>query len=299
MFKLFGKIHFSGLLALFSLSTMDSSLMAQEIYSAPYTEDFQYGSPYAEQCCYVPQCNRFYIGAFGGELFSNSTKITQTGTAFFTEAEGGPLAVDARGRTKRKSTGFGGVQIGYEWAQCPISLGCSNWSLTPAAEIEALFYRHSKRGHLINPTARLPEHDFLDTFHLNVGVYLVNGVITFNNCGWNKLSPYIGGGIGAANISIRKADSLQVAPVEAGVNHFNSDRSDTAWTFAVQAKAGLRYNICERFHVFAEYRFLYLDSSRYIFGSTNYPTHAPTSTWNVDVKNIWYNSFAVGIRFDI
>lgn len=280
MFKLFSKKRISVLLTLMSLGAMNFSLMA-------------------EDCCSSPACNRFYIGAFGGENFSNSTKVRQTGTAFFTEAVGGPMAVDARGHTRKTSSGFGGAQIGYEWSQCPLNIGCSNWSITPAAEVEAYFYSHTKKGHLINPTERLPEHDFTNSFPMDVGVYFVNGVFTLNNCCLGRFSPYVGGGIGVANMFIRKAKSLQVSPLEAGVNHFNSKRSDSAWAFAAQAKTGLQYKFCDRFHIFAEYRFLFVDSSKYDFGSTVYPNHAPTSTWNVKVNNMWYNAFVLGIQFDL
>lgn len=283
MFKILSKSCFLAMLAL----VCANSLMAEEYF--PNTTD---------DCCYA-SCNRMYVGAFGGGLYSDRTRLTQTGVAFFTEAEGGPLAVDARGKAKRTSSGFGGVQIGYEWRQSPIGFGCNNWNITPGAELEAYFYSHKKRGDLINPTNRLPEHDFRNRFPMNVQVYLVNGVFTFNNCCWESFSPYVGGGIGAARICINRARSLQVSPPEAGINHFNSDRSDSAWTFAAQAKAGIRYNFCERFHIFAEYRFSFVDSSRYVFGSTVSPNHVPTTTWNVDVKDMCYNAFAIGIQFDL
>jgi opacity protein-like surface antigen len=280
MFKLFSKNYFSAFLTFLSLNTMMTSLMAEE-------------------CCYPSECNRLYVGAFGGGIYSNSTKLIQRGTAFFPEDTGGPLAVDARAHSRKNSTGFGGAQIGYEWKQCPLCIGCSDWSITPAAEVEAYFYRHTKKGSLMNPSVRLPEHDFEDSFPMHMGLYLVNGVFTLNSCCLGKFSPYVGGGIGAAHISIRNAKSLQVAPPELGVNHFNSDRHDSTWTFAAQAKAGLRYNICERLHIFMEYRFSFVDSSNYTFGSTMYPTHAPTSTWGVDIKSIYYNAFAIGLQFDL
>lgn len=280
MFRLFRKSHLSVLLALLSFSTMNSCLMADD-------------------CCYPSECNRLYIGGFGGMLYPNSAKLIQRGTAFFTEAEGGPLAVDARGHASRKSSGFGGAQIGYEWRECPISLGCSDWSITPAAEIEAFFFHNRKKGSLINPTNRLDEHDFIDTFPMDIGAYLVNGVLTLNSCCIENLSPYVGGGVGAAHVSIRRAKSIQIEPPEIGVNHFNSDRSDSSWAFAAQAKAGLRYNICERIHIFGEYRFFYMGSSRYLLGSTVSPGHAPTSPWDIDVKNHSYNAFVFGIQFDL
>jgi len=267
-------------MGLLSLNAMNSNLMAIE-------------------CCDSFQCNRTYIGGFGGGLYSNSTKMSQMGTAFFSEINGGPLAIYAEGHTKNTSSGFGGIQIGYEWSQCPLHIGCSNWSIAPAVELEAYWYCHNKKGHLINPTERLPEHDFLDSFHMSSGVYLANAVFSLNNPCLGAFSPYVGGGVGATRISINKADSLQTSPEEPGINHFNSKRNDSSWAFAAQAKVGLRYNICKSFHIFGEYRYLYVDSSNYILGSTVYPTHAPTSPWNVKIQNINYNAFVVGVQYDL
>lgn len=278
MITLFNKKLLSALLVIASLGTMNFALEA---------EDY---------CC-PSECNnnRLYIGGFGGQLFSTSTKFVQTGTAFFTEAEGGPLAILARGHSRRNSSGFGGAQIGYEWRKCE----CSDWSFSPGAEVEAFFYSHKHKAHLLNPSVRLPEHDFSNRFPTDVGVYLFNGVLSLNHSCLGSFTPYVGGGIGAANICIRKARSLQVSPPEVGVNHFDSDRTDVTWTFAAQAKAGVRYNFCERFHIFAEYRYLFVDSSRFLFGSTISPGHVPTTTWNVDMKNLSYNSYAIGIQFDL
>jgi len=278
MFNLFSKGKLSALLALVSLSAMNSSLMADE-------------------CCDPCESNRMYIGAFGGGICSNSNRVSQYGTAFFSEVHSiGPLSIIAEGHLNKSSTGFGGLQIGYEWSKPT----CSGWSLAPAAELEVMFFKHKKHGHLINETVRgLDEHDFADSFHMNSNVILANAVLSINNdclCGF---TPYLGGGIGAARVSLHKADSLQVEPPEAGVNHFNSKRSDSTWSFAAQAKAGLRYNFCQLFHIFAEYRYLYVDASNYILGATNYTTHVPTSPWNVKVSNVNYNAFAIGVQFDL
>lgn len=278
MFKLFRrKSHLSVLFALLTFSTM-SSLVANE-------------------CC--SGCNRLYIGAFGGELFSNSPEMRQTGTAFFLEEAGGPLAIDARGDSNKTSPGFGGVQLGYEWTQCPFYIG-SDWALTAAIEAEAFFYRETKRGELINiAQARLDEHDFHNSFNLRAGVYVGNAIFTLNSCCFGGFAPYVGIGIGAAHLSARNADSLQVSPPEAGVNHFNSKRNGSDWTLAVQAKGGVQYCFCECLRFFAEYRFLSLDPSRYIFGSTVYPAHAATSPWDVELSRISYNGFALGIQFNL
>lgn len=277
MLNLFSKGRLGALCALLSLSAMNSSLMAWE-------------------SCEPPSSNRFYIGAFGGGIYSNSNKVSQYGTAYFSEVTSiGPLSVIAEGHLNKSSTGFGGVQIGYEWSK-----PSSGWSLATAGELEAFFFKQKKKGHLINQTViGLPEHDFADSFHMNSGVILANAVLSINNDCLSGFSPYVGVGIGATRLSLHKADSFQVEPVEAGINHFNSKRDDSSWAFAAQAKVGLRFNFCQSFHLFAEYRYLYVDTSKYIFGATNYLTHVPTSPWNVKVKNTHYNAFAVGFQFDL
>lgn len=289
------KKYLSALLALFTVSTLNSCLTAQDCcYSYPTNNcGFSY---VADECCTPP--NKFYVGVFGGINYSSNIRLRQTGVAFFTEAEGGPLSVDARGHARKRSDGFGGIKLGYELTPRPLS-SCSNFTLTPAAEIEAYWYKHKIRGHLINPTARLPEHDFSNCLHLTSGVYLANLVLNVSSCDWCGITPYVGGGIGAVNLCARNASSIQVEPVEAGVNHFNGNRSDHDWSFAAQGKAGVRYNIWENVSVFAEYRFLFVDSSRYNFGPTDYPTHVPTTTWDLDIRNFWYNAFAVGVQFSL
>jgi len=250
----------------------------------------------AWECCDGSACNRFYIGAFGGGIYSNSSHTAQYGDAFFSEFTSiGPLPIIGKGDLNSASTGFGGVQIGYEWAipTCPC------WSIAPAAELEAFFFGQSRHGDLINESlvSALEEHDFHDSFQMDSSVILANLVLSFQNtCLWG-FTPYIAGGIGTVRISLSDANSLQVSPPEAGVNHFNSDTSSSAWTFAAQVKAGLGYRLSSRFNIFGEYRYLYVDNSSYVFGPTNYVEHVPTTPWNVKLNNIQYNAFAFGIRY--
>jgi opacity protein-like surface antigen len=219
------------------------------------------------------------------------------GTAFFPfpPEDIGPLAILAEGKMNRVSAGFGGVQIGYEW---PWYSQCSNWSFASALELEAYFFGQKQEGHLINSSSLAFEHDFADSFRMNMDTLLVNAVFSFNNSCWCRFSPYIGGGIGATRISIRDADSEQVEPVEA-MNHFNSKQDDQCWAFTAQVKAGLRYNICRSLHIFGEYRYVFVDFSNYIFGSTVDPDHVATSPWNVKINDFQYNAFAIGLRYDL
>ena len=280
MLSMFNKKCVSTLLAVLSLSS--SSLLA-----------------WGGDCCDPCDGNRFYIGAFGGGIKASSTNVYQFGTAFFPyENDDGPLAVNAHGHLKSNWSGLGGFQVGYEWLKCPTQLGCTGWTLTPGAEFEAYWFSHKRSGHLINDTfGRLDEHDFHNHFHINSTVLLANVIFSFNSpCGF---SPYVGVGLGAKRLNIKNASSYQVDPLEADINHFNSRRNDSNWAFAAQAKVGLRYKICDSFHVFGEYRYLFVDTSNYLFGSTNYEGHVPTSPWNVKIRNTNYNAIVFGIQWDL
>lgn len=292
--------------SLFSKKILSAFCVLSLISTSSLAANYGYDQGYACQECpcetfaCAPACNRTYIGGFGGGLFSNSSHLSQIGTAFFLEASGGALAVDARGSTKKTSSGFGGVQLGYELSNCSFNTGCLGCSIAPALEIEALFSgTHKHKGLLVNPTERLDAHDFLVSFRTNSNTCLVNGILGFNSSCWCGFSPYVGGGIGATHISLKNAYSLQVDPLEEGVNHFNSRRSDCTWAFAAQVKAGVKYQVCNQFHLFAEYRYLFVGKSDYILGSTNYPNHAVTSPWLLRAKHRHFNAFAIGLQYSL
>lgn len=278
--KSFSKTSLLSLLTLASLSFISSSLEAVE-------------------CCWPSTCNRFYIGAFGGGLYTRPANMSQRGTVFLNEPEGGALAVNAYGVTNSPSSLFGGAQMGYEWSKYPLNMGFSESRITSAAELEGYWYSHTTTASLFNTTDRGREQHFENSFQMNAGVYLVNAVFSLHHSSLKALSPYMGGGIGAARLSLTSATSLQTSPAEPGINHFNAGQSDSSWAFAAQIKAGLRYNIYDSFHIFGEYRYVFLDYSNYIFGSTVNPLHAATSPWNVQVQNMRYNAFVFGIQYDL
>lgn len=241
----------------------------------------------------------FYIGVFGGGGALSNEHVSQTGTAFFSAANGGPLAVHATGNPGSNTVGIGGMHLGYEWHTCPSGRDIGIWNIVPAAEIEGYYLGVTQNGHLINPTTRLPEHDFKDNFPMNNGVMLANGVFTLKTPYTCFVQPYVGAGVGAAILSISGANSLQTAPAEPGINHFNSNTSSSTWTFATQAKVGMHFVLTPYCRLFAEYRYLYLSPSSYTFGKTVYPTHVPTTKWNVNFASMNYNMGAAGIEFTI
>lgn len=228
-----------------------------------------------------------YFGVFGGGGSSSDTDVIQRGTVFFTEAEGGPMAVNATGRTDSGSVGFIGGQVGYEMSYPSV--------LLPAFEIEGFHLdTGTRRATLENPTDRLPEHTFDNTYPMNSAVFLANIVFSFPTSFYG-LTPYVGGGIGAAHVSIDGAESLQVDPPEGDLNHFNSGRDSSAWTFAAQVKAGIRLPLGSNAYVFGEYRYLYLGSTDQTFGSTVVPTHAPTSAWTQNFGETSHHLGTAGI----
>ncbi len=231
-----------------------------------------------------------YVAVFGGGGFGSSTDITQRGTVFFIEAQGGPLAVNGTGSAGSGGVGFVGAQVGHEFA--------SNSGVLPAFELEGFYLATgTRRATLAAPSDRLPEHTFDNTFPMNNAVLLANMVLSFPSS-YPGVTPYIGGGIGAARVAINGADSLQIDPIEPGVNHFNSGPDSSAWTFAAQAKAGVRLAIGSNAFLFGEYRFLYVGSTDQIFGSTVYPFHAPTSPWTVNFDATTYQLATGGIGFE-
>lgn len=227
-----------------------------------------------------------YVGGFGGWGFSK-VDVTQKGTAFLPASAGGTLYVDATGSSKDNSFGFGGLHLGYEWLD--------SWMLTPGVELEGYYYASTqKAADLVNDSVRLSHHDFSDTFPMRVGVILANFVLSYSN---EYVIPYISPGIGVGITSIHNADSKQIKPLEAGINHFNSDPDASDSSFAVQGKVGLRFPIWKYVRPFIEYRFLYLCPLTYTFGSTQYPTHPETSDWDVKFTNFYHNLFSIGIDF--
>jgi opacity protein-like surface antigen len=136
-----------------------------------------------------------------------------------------------------------------------------------------------------------------DTFPTRTSVVLANVVVGFRTP-YQSVIPYVGGGMGAAHISIRSATSTQINPAEPGINHFNSGPDSSAWSFAAQAKAGVRFALGNHAYVFGEYRYLYVGSADQIFGPTVDPTHVPTSQWAVRIGSASYQMAVGGIGFN-
>lgn len=235
-----------------------------------------------------------YLQFYGGAGALGKTNISQQGVAFFPEAAGGPLSVNATGASGTTAVGLGGLGIGYEWPGRLLGSEGKGWGLLPAAEFEVFYLGLTPKATLTNPTPRVPEHTFADTFPMDSAVFLANAVLSIRNP-LERFTPYIGFGIGTSYLSIHGANSPQISPAEMGVNHFNSIPNASAWGFTTQFKAGFRIDLSDRCWIFTEYRLLTIHSANFTFGSTQYPTHAPTTPWSVGFGRMTQNVGVVGV----
>lgn len=251
-------------------------------------------SPARAQCDSVPMGRGMYASVFGGGGSSNVNSINQMGTAYYLEAQGGPLGVNAVGSSGNDGVGMVGMQIGHEWTTGAPE---GSWGVLPAVEFEGMYLTGTQNVQLINDTARLPEHVFDDSFPMDNIALLANAVVSFQTPLVN-LYPYLGGGLGMTNVKIDGADSLQLDPAEPGVNHFNANPNSSAVGLSAQFKAGFRVNLTERMYLFTEYRYLYVQSTTHTFGSTQYPGHPVTSPWTVQLKDMNSHLGVGGIGFD-
>lgn len=231
-----------------------------------------------------------YVGVFGGGGGTSVNSITQTGTALYPDARGGPLPVNAVGSGDDLGVGIVGVHIGREGSGRWI--GSEGWALLPAAEFEGFYMGGTQRADVNDPNNRLRGHTFETNFPMDNGVFLTNVLLSLRSPS-GVVSPYAGAGIGAACVTISGADSLQIVPPEPGVNHYNSDPDASCWGFAAQTKVGVRIHLTERVYLFTEYRFLYVSTTNYTFGSTVSPGHVSTTPWSVHFGDM-FNHMGVG-----
>ncbi|MDP3561148.1 MAG: hypothetical protein Q8R83_03090 [Legionellaceae bacterium] len=260
-------------------------------------------SSYAGTMGEIPHATlgKIYVGAFGGGGSLSSGNYSQHGTSFYPEDEGGPLAVNAVGSAANKSEWLVGGHVGYKWPTRVLNNINSSWSFAPATELEGYYIGGVtlSADDKDNDTTRIDEHYFHVTYPLRTGVFLINSVLNVDHPSLDKFHPYVGVGIGAAVLAISGANSAQKTPAEPGINHYNSNASDTSIAFAAQPKIGMAFDITPSASLFVEYRFLYLSASSYTFGSTVYPTHKVTSDWDVKIGSQYYNMGTIGVHYDL
>lgn len=269
-----------------------------------------------------------YVGGFAGAGQTDSQNLEQSAVAFKRGAlahdvnnDPWDLYVNVKGHAKRDNLGLGGIHLGYEWAE-------NAFNIKPAVELEAIYLGADQDAHLANTrqengvwttTANGHEvgevsehhsiaagvHQFSDSMHMRMGLLMTNGIFTYET--HSLFKPYLGAGFGLAYLNMTDARSYQTGPggIEringAGtnpVNHFNSDKRDWDIALAAQAKLGVRAEFDRHWSAFAEYRYLYVGSSTFNFGSTDYSGyHVETSKWKVENNAMGLQAGLVGVEY--
>jgi opacity protein-like surface antigen len=231
-----------------------------------------------------------YVGVFGGYGSASTIGMRQEGGFYLPAPLTRRVGVDAQGSAGAGAAALLGVQVGYEWNR--LALGPADWSVRPAVELEGLYItKRSPTGDM--PIAPAVLGTQYVTAPMTVGVLLANVAFTFQTPYSSKVFPYLGVGAGVARVSIQGSESLN--PSEPGVNHFDSGPDASAYAVALQFKAGLKGEVARNLLLFAEYRYLAINSTGYTFGST-LPPHFPTDTWKVSIGPQTYNMVVAGLQ---
>lgn len=239
----------------------------------------------------TPSGQGVYIGVFGGAGTASSMSARQEGGFYLPGPLNTRVGVDAQGKTGGEPVGVLGLQAGYEWKRQ--TFGQSEWGVKPAAELEGLYIgQQSPVGDMpITPSVLGTQYV---TLPMAVGVVLANAVLTVQTPWSSRIFPYLGVGAGVARGSIQGANSTN--PSEPGINHFDSWPEASATAFALQFKAGLKGEVAKNLLLFAEYRHLSINPTRYTFGET-LPPHLPTDSWTVSLGRQSYNLFVASLQF--
>lgn len=238
----------------------------------------------------ISDSRSLYAGAFGGFGFLGEASMQQLGTVI-TPDSFPDIDVDARGSADRVSAPIAGVQLGYELNQWDLSP--SGWSVGIAGEIEGLYLAAEPQGVLdIDPQALGTQYVSLP---LSVGAVLLNAVAGLRTPHSDRVIPYAGAGIGYGAVFINGSNSTN--PSEPGINHFNSEPDASAAGLALQAKIGIKAAVANNWSIFTEFRHVYIASTDYTFGRTEYETHLPTTKWNVELGPQNYNLWVTGVSY--
>lgn len=241
----------------------------------------------------IPDVHPAPIGIYFGGCFGwgfSCVEIKQSGTILYSDASGGPQAVEASGSSSNSHYWFGSLQMGYEFLkkQRPA------WIPSPAVEIEGYYFANLQKAYLPTSSGLI----FTSAFPTRTGVLLANGSAVFSS---DFMALHITGGLGAGKASIHGASSEQTNPSNPGVNFFNTDQNDSNWNLAIQAKVGLSYSFTsvESFipRLLFEYRFLYLSPTTFTFGPSEYPNQPSTTKWNVRFGERYSHLLSAGLTF--
>ena len=96
---------------------------------------------------------------------------------------------------------------------------------------------------------------------VNAWALMANGFYDFN---WNGWSPYLGAGIGAANVNLERTvtvDVFTVTPTPVLVDTFGFRADDDEWAFAWQLMAGVAFPVSDQLAIDVGYRYFRADGA--------------------------------------
>jgi opacity protein-like surface antigen len=129
--------------------------------------------------------------------------------------------------------------------------------------------------------------------NFSAAVFMANAYIDLGT--WWCLTPYVGGGVGAAYDRITGVQDI--GPLPAGTVGFGYTYNDSAnWNLAWNVQAGLTYNVSDNLKVDFSYRYLNMGSpsSANIFCQNTGSTAACNS---FQLKDITSQDFRIGLRW--
>jgi len=158
----------------------------------------------------------WYVSGAGGVSLFNDADNTSGGTTITTNYDPGFAFVAAGGRQFDFGLRLEG-EIGYRQASVDtINLGAGGGALNASGNMSALSF-------------------------------MVNGLYDFNNIGYDlgpKFKPYVGAGVGFANVSANNIQALNTTIID-----------DSQIVFAYQAIGGISYEVMPKTTMFLEYRY--------------------------------------------
>lgn len=129
------------------------------------------------------------------------------------------------------------------------------------------------------------------SFGLKSDIVLANFYYDFDRGG--RINPYIGMGVGFSHNTIT-AGSIN-DPCGGGCSGVID--SDSKWSVAGALMSGVSFNVRDRMHVDAGYRYLYLGDAQSGLVSGTCP--GVCGAGEITAKDLWSHEFRLGLRYDI
>lgn len=196
-----------------------------------------------------------YVGVFGGATSSQSADMTLDYTTYTLDYD--VLATDG--------SFVLGFEVGYSWkTKFFIELGLEFEGFFSSTEVSALLSNNNAGAPITLGDVATAKAD------MNYAAFMLNGTLTLDLSklkprigGWlPRLRPYVGGGIGGAQIWFRNqvvqsVGDVIAVPTPASIDTFSTDE----FVFASQIFGGLEIKISDKVAVYGEYRKLMLEKA--------------------------------------